>query len=153
MIVDWDLEAVPLEVRTIAGVRINKSYYGSEDQVRLNLYSAVGQRIMRIGSIWLWFSATPTRYYLGLCTKASATWNYFPVTPPSATDKVCRFTLTKTAGIRLVIQCNDVEVLNILMSDKTCNDRRWRKYWGTEKVTKIEFNSFDNVSVYYRPGK
>ena len=138
MRVQWDLEAVPLEVRT-------NSVLGSGYKVQVTFYSAKGQYA---GAVRLNFGST-LQYDLPACES----WTNFPVTPPdSRTDKVWRITLTRTAGVRLVIHCNGVEVLNKLLSDTTCSYSKWSKYWNKD-VTKIEFPFYDTASNYYRPGK
>ena len=118
---------------------------GSGDGVKLFLFSP---EIDSAGKIQLQFSSTLV-YYLDGC---NLSYTKLPVTPPSATVRYWRFTLTKTAGIRLMIHCNDVEVLNILMSDKTCSNSKWTTYWNRD-VTQIKFVSHDTASDYYRPGK
>ena len=71
----------------------------------------------------------------------------FPTVLPAAKDKVWRITLTRTSGIRLVIHCNEVEVLNILMSNSTCD---WSRH-----IERIRFSPYDTASDYYRvrPGE
>ena len=127
-----DLESTPLEVRT-------NSVLGSGDNVVVYLYSAEGEVA---GRVQLRFTST-LQYKLNWCTES---WTNLPVTPPSATDNFWRFTLTRTAGIRLVIHCNDVEVLNTLFPQATCSESGWRN------VTEINFSSGDTASDYYRAG-
>ena len=134
--IEWDLESTPLEIRT-------NSVLGSNDVVDVVLYSAEGEYA---GTVALYFTST-LQYLLGWC---STSWTNLPVTPPSATDKVWRITLTRTAGVRLVIHCNDVEVLNTLLSEATCRSG-WSTYWNYRDVTKIKFDSSDTASDYYRP--
>ena len=132
---EWNLESTPLEIRT-------NSVLGSDDRVDVYFYSAEGESA---GGVLLRFTST-LQYYLAWCTY----WTNLPVTPPSATDKVWRITLTRTAGIRLVIHCNDVEVLNTLLSEATCSRSGWSTYWNRD-VTKIKFCFPDTASDYYRP--
>ena len=74
---------------------------------------------------------------------------YFTVSPPSGTDlEVWRITLTRSAGIRLVVHCNNKEVLNTLISDKTCTLGDWSTYWS-KNVTMIKFATWDD-SDYFR---
>ena len=136
VIIAWDLESTPLEFRT-------NSVLGSVDQVIIYFYSAGGNIA---GEVALRFTST-LQYSLNWC---STSWTILPVTPPSATDKVWRFTLTKTAGVRVVIHCNDVEVLNTLISQATCSDSGWSTVWSRD-VAKIMFRSDDTASDYYRP--
>ena len=133
--IEWDLESTPLGIRT-------NSVLGSNDRVDVYFYSAEGELA---GRVILRFAST-LQYWLDWC---STSWTNLPVTPPSATDKVWRITLTRTAGVRLVIHCNDVEVLNTLLSEATCRSG-WSTYWNRD-VTKIRFYSPDTASDYYRP--
>ncbi|XP_063676896.1 uncharacterized protein LOC134813141 [Bolinopsis microptera] len=136
--IEWDLESTPLEIKT-------NCVLGSDDIVVVHLNSAGGEYT---GVVYLWFTSTP-RYLLNWCTA----WTNLPVEPPSPTDKVWRITLTRTAGVRLVIHCNEVEVINILFSGTTCIDNSWSTFWSRD-VAKISFHSSDTASDYYgtQPG-
>ena len=137
--IEWDLESTPLEVRT-------NSVLGSSDQVSVSFHSAGGES-EGSGRVRLYFTST-LQYWLSWC---STSYTNLPVTPPSATDEVWRITLTRTAGVRLVIHCNEVEVLNTLLSQATCSDSRWSTIWNRD-VIKIRFDSGDRASDYYRAG-
>ena len=130
---EWDLESTPLEIRT-------NSMLGSNDRVRVIFYSAEGEHA---GQVSLFFRST-LQYDLNWC---SSSYYNLPVAPPSATDKVWRITLTRTAGVRLVIYCNDVEVLNTLLSQE-CRVSFWSTVWNRD-VKKISF-IYDTASDYYR---
>ena len=132
VLIEWDLESTPLEVRT-------NSVLGSGDEVDVRWGNF-------LAGIKLNFAST-LQYQLHWC---SSSWTNFPVTEPSANDKVWRITLTRTAGIRLVIHCNDVEVLNTLFSEATCSYSGWSKAWSRD-VAKIKFPSDDTASDYYGP--
>ncbi|XP_063688243.1 uncharacterized protein LOC134821431 [Bolinopsis microptera] len=132
--IEWDSESTPLEIKT-------NSVLGSNDQVYVFFYSAEGQLS---GGVVLRFGFTP-QYWLPYC---SSTFTNFPVKPPSTADKVWRITLTRTAGVRLVIHCNEVGVFNKLISQSTCPIPYWSTYW-TGYVTKIQFHSSDTASDYY----
>ncbi|XP_063692853.1 uncharacterized protein LOC134824807 [Bolinopsis microptera] len=131
--IEWDFESTPLEIKT-------NSVLGRDDRVSVWFFSAEGEDA---GGVQLWFTSTP-QHFLGYCSQSLTN---FPVKPPSTADKVWRFTLTRTAGVRLVIHCNEVEVLNKLLSQSTCTDSRWSTYWNRD-VTKIEFSG-DTASDYY----
>ena len=51
-----------------------------------------------------------------------------------------------------MVHCNEVEVLNTLISDSTCDNSylNWSTNWSRE-VAKIEFPSDDRASDYYQP--
>ena len=140
VLIEWDLESTPLMVRT-------NSMLGSDDGVWVDLFSAGGESAGRVN---LRFTVTHLlKYYLHWCT---STWNNLPVTAPSANEKVWRITLTRTAGVRLVIiHCNDVEVLNTLLSQATCGSNERNTYWSRD-VTKIKFGIHDTASDYYKAG-
>ncbi|XP_063688735.1 uncharacterized protein LOC134821851 [Bolinopsis microptera] len=134
VVIEWDLESTPLEIKS-------NSELGSNDNVLyVTFYSAWG---MFAGGLWLDL-ASPL-YSLQFCTS----FKKFAVNPPSTADKVWRITLTRTAGVRVVVHCNEVEVLNILLSDQSCTETKWSKYWN-RLVTKIKFRKADSASDYYR---
>ena len=98
------------------------------------------------------FSFTsPPKYQL---TKCNTSWTNFSVDLPHETDKIWTIALSRTTGKRqLIIHCNDTEVVNVVVSDKTCNESDWVTTWGID-VTEIQFLSgLDTASDYYRPGK
>ena len=103
------------------------------------------------GGVVISFFSYP-QYWIESC---SSDYTNFPSNLPAAVDKVWRISLNKTSGIGLQIHCNDVEVLNTLLSDDTCSYSNWRKYWSRD-VEKIAFPEWDTASDYYRrfkPGK
>ena len=133
--IDFNLEEHSLAIKS-------DSTMGSNDIVDVEFYTSQGDEV---GALALYFSSTPV-YYIWPC---SSDWTNFPTNLPPGKDKVWRVTSTRTSGIRLVIHCNEVEVLNILMSDSTCSDSDWSTYWSRE-VAKIEFSSYDTASDYYQ---
>ena len=135
--IKWDLESTPLEFRT-------NNALGSDGMVGVYFYSAEGENV---GGLQIDLHS-PLQYHLDWC---SETMTNLPVNPPSPSDQVWRITLTRTAGIRVVIHCNDVEVINILMSDSTCHKySKWSRHWN-RNVTKIRFRSTETPADYYRP--
>ena len=131
-----DLETKHLEIKT-------NSELGSRDTVEVDFYNSQGDEA---GRVRIYFSFPP-QYYLSRC---SLSYTNFPSTLPTAVDKVWRISLTKTSGITLQIHCNNVEVVNLPMSNETCAKSYWRKYWSGD-VEKIRFSSSDTASDYYRP--
>ena len=131
---EWDLESTPLEIKT-------DSVLGSTDKVAVVLLSGNAYT----GVIYLFFTS-PQQYHLSWCTVG----NYnLHVNPPSDNEKIWRISLTRTAGVRLVIHCNEVEVLDKLLSS-SCKSG-WDTFWNRD-VTKIKFESGDTASDYYRIG-
>ena len=102
------------------------------------------------GGVSLFFSSPP-QYRLNYCMTS---YNNFPTDLPSETDKVWTITKSKVSEeIRVIIHCNDKEVLNVVLSDTTCSDSSWRDFWSRD-VEKIRFHSsYDTASDYYRAGK
>ena len=133
-----DLETIPLEIKT-------DSTIGSGDKVYVYFYTSGRDYVGHVG---ISFSSTP-QYDIGNCR----TWTFFQVSLPTEVEKVWRITLNRNSGIRLLIHCNNVEVLNFLMSDSTCSDSSWSTHWS-RTVGKIWFhNDYDTASDYYRAGQ
>ena len=96
------------------------------------------------------YFTSPPRYNLLDC---STSRTKFPTALPTETDKIWTMTLSRISGIRLIIHCNNKEVLNVVLSDTTCGESDWSEKWSRD-VEKIKFDStFDTASDYYRPGK
>ena len=101
-----------------------------------------------VGGIELPFTSTPM-YKIWLCSIRTE----FSKNLPPDTDKIWTLSLSKTTSVRLVIHCNDVEVLNVVLSDTICSDdATWTSYW-TRDVGTIEFATLNTAADYYRPGK
>jgi len=137
--ITFNLEEYSLNIKT-------DSTLGSDDRVRVLFYYT--SKADFAGGLDLRFFSTPV-YKIQYC---SSDYTNFPTNLPSDNDKVWRVTLTRTSGIRLVVHCNEVEMINILMSDSTCDVgfSVWSTYWRVE-VAKIRFNSYDTASDYYQP--
>ena len=135
VLIDFNLEQYSLVIKT-------DSTLGSRNKVDVEFYTSQGNWA---GDLYLDFNSTP-QYFIWPCN-----WYYanFPTNLPYDNDKVWRITLTRTSGIRLVVHCNEVEVINYLISDSTCGDNDWSTYWSRE-VAKIKFYSGDTASDYYQ---
>jgi hypothetical protein len=134
--IDYDLETTPLEIKT-------DSKIGSGNEVRARFYASPGD----LGGGFNIRFTSPLQYYLSYC---STSWTNFPANPPNATDKTWRVTLIRSSGITVVIHCNEVEVLNFLLSNSTCSYSKWSAYWS-RTVTKIRFPLSDTASDFYTP--
>ena len=102
------------------------------------------------GGVELQFTSPP-QYQLVWCTTTAD----FPTELPSETDKIWTIALAKeSGGTRVVIICNNKEVVNMVLSDATCTgENDWRKNWD-RGVERIVFSSCcDTASDYYRLGK
>ena len=97
------------------------------------------------GGVILHFTSPP-QYRLYECTTSRTD---FPTALPTGEEKVWTISLTKTSGIRLVIHCNEVEVLNVLLSAATCTESGWENVWDSD-VTQIRFGEDDTASDYQR---
>ena len=133
-----DLETKPLEIKT-------DSTIGSGDRVYVEFYTSGRDDV---GYVVILFSSTP-QYYIHPCMYDGTN---FAVSLPTEVEKVWRITLNRNSGIRLLIHCNNVEVVNFLMSDSTCNFW-WSTYWS-RTVEKIWFSpNEDTASDYFRAGQ
>ena len=135
--IDFNLEEYSLNLKT-------DSTLGSDDRVDVTFYTSQGDIA---GGFHLIFYSTPQYFIKGYCSYSNTN---FPTTLPPDNDKVWRVTLIRTSGIRLVIHCNEEEVLNTLISGSTCDYSEWSKYWSRE-VAKIMFYSGDTASDFYQP--
>ena len=132
---DFNLEKYSLNIKT-------NSTLGSNDKVKMGFYSSQRDSV---GGITLLFHSTQYRIWNCYSNYANYITNL-----PAADEKVWRVTLTRISGIRLVLHCNEVEVVNTLMSNSTCHHSWWNTPWSRE-VAKIWFTSSDTASDYYQP--
>ena len=114
VLIDFNLEEYSLEIKT-------NNALGSNDVVGVFLHTSQEDHV---GVLFLQFTSTPV-YNIGACSSNSAN---IPTNLPYAKDKVWRITLTRTSGIRLVVHCNEEEVLNTMISDSTCGKSDWNTY-------------------------
>ena len=104
------------------------------------------------GSVLIKFD-TVIEYQIGWCSKF---YIPFPVTLPTRTQKTWIFTYNY-ADKNLVFYCNGVQVLNVVLSDSTCNRYyKWSNFWNN-KPTQIKFYSklddvSDSYSIYSKKG-
>ena len=146
--IDFDLENTPLEIKT-------DSVTGSSDKVIVYFYGEdhfndSGYSLTYAGGVKIIFEST-LKYSLVDCSLY--TDHIFPITPTTDVNKVWRITLTKTNSgtttTRLVIHCNDKEVLNLVLSNTVCSSDQLA-IWNRD-VTKIEFPFNSNpASDFYR---
>ena len=100
-----------------------------------------------VGYVSLKFDSSP-QYAISFCM---STYSPFLTTLPS--DVIKTWKITKFAGPspRITVHCNEVEVLDFIISDQTCTDSSWSDQWSKE-VELIQFEHFyDTASDYYRP--
>ena len=133
--IDADLESSPLEIKT-------DSFLGSYEKVWVNFYTSEGEYAG--GVIFLFLSTL--QYWIRGCSNSRTD---FPAALMTDTIKVWRISLTRTSGIRLVIHCNNEEVLNFVLSDSTCSyGSEWSDTWNKD-IKQIRFEEGDTASDYY----
>ena len=136
-----DLETTPLEIKT-------NSTIGSGDLVYVDFYTSGGDEV---GGVRISFTSTPV-YFIRYCMSS---YTSFPGNLPTDVEKVWRITLNRNSGIRLLIHCNNVEVLNFFMSYYSCYywSESYSDYWS-RNVGKIQFHYYyDTASDHYRAGQ
>ena len=138
--IDYDLETSPLQIRT-------NSLVGSNEELYIGFF-ALGftDDENPTGGVQLFFTSPP-QYRLDYCSSSNAD---FPTDLPIDTDKIWTIFLSKF--YKLNINCNDKEVLNVVLSDTICDRSDWNIHWYKD-VEKIKFSKSDTASDYYRPGK
>ena len=108
------------------------------------------------GAVTIYFT-TEIVYMIGGCSKY---FTPFSETLPIETEKTWTITYNYMDK-RVVLHCNEVQVLNVLLSDIVCayislDQSKWRNYWEN-KPTQIKFLSYDTASDTYcmssNPGK
>ena len=137
----FDLETTPLEI-------MEGSEGGSGEEVVLVMFFFDSQGD-DAGGIYLHPATFPPQYRIYHCRK---NYTNFQTDPPISKDRIWRITKLRTSeGTRLHIHCNDVEVLDLLLSDRNCEtNKNWNEIWSRE-VKMIDFNSQDTASHYFRP--
>ena len=131
--IEYNLETTPLYIKT-------DSALGSDEKIRLYFYT---DEKVRAGGLNVYFNSL--QYWVHACIS----YTNFTTSLPTENDKVWKITLSRVSGIRLVIHCNDVEVLNMVLSDSTCLTYNfWNTYWS-RKMKKIYFEGDDTASKFY----
>ena len=135
----------PLQIKT-------DSADGSMHQMDMTLYDGSEYDA---GGIFITFSYPPS-YRLKSCMESSAE---FSSTLPADANKVWTITLDETEEDerRVVINCNNKEVLNVILSDTTCSSSKWKTEW-TKSVMYILFEPGGDIDPptaadFYRQGK
>ena len=132
--IKYDLESFPLHIKT-------DSVAGSNENVTVQ-FSNVERELA--GAIRIYFAST-IQYRVYPCTNKLYD---FPSSLPSVVEKTWSIALKKTSDIRVLVQCNGVDVVNKLISDSKCGLPNWSKYWSRD-VKKISFLASDTASDLY----
>ena len=136
--INYDLEKSPLQIKTDSEV-------GSNNTVSVSFRGSGSYA----GGVSLYFSYPP-QYELLKCNSQSNLLTDLP----AEKKKVWTITRSSESGKeRIVIHCNDKEVVNVVMSDTTCSESGWSTYWSKD-VEKIFFSPlYNTASDFYRAGK
>ena len=134
--IDYDLENWPLEIKT-------NSSLGSNDEVQIRFFSGQNKEV---GRFKLAFSSN-IRYIIGMCRR-SHEWNDLKTEIPSELDKEWRITLERYDRPRIVLHCNEVEVLKYVIRSGTCSVKSWDTYWN-RKAKKIHFTTSDTATNFH----
>ena len=136
--IEFDLERTPLQIKTIQGgdvigVFLYDESDGSAGRIYLRDLASPSS------------SHSPPEYQIYDCVRRN-----FPdeVVLPIDSDHV--WTITKTyPGPRITVQCNEVTVVDVTMSNEVCDRSYWEPTWSKD-VAKIKF-SLNSDTTYYRP--
>ena len=138
--IPWDPNSKDIVIRTDSETGGSVSEEGSYAVVRVVFYD---DNKKDAGRVVIKFTS-PIQYRIGDCTSD----NTIPVSPPTDTDKTWRISYNPTEKT-VLIYCNEVEVLNLVISDSVCTNRdNWRDNWE-RNPTKIKFLLTDTASDQY----
>ena len=134
VMIPWNPDSETINITT-------NSTAGSNEKVNVYFYDRDGSGA---GSVFFGFY-TQSKYWLNGC---KGSWIPFPNTLPTETNKTWTIAYNYTE-MRVVYYCNEVQVLNVVISDSVCKtDINWRNSWG-RKPTQIKFHSGDTASDSY----
>ena len=99
------------------------------------------------GGIILYFTSPP-QYQLNSCSTSKTN---FSGDLPIEADKIWTLALQRNSdNTRLVVNCNEEEILNVVLSETSCDHNDWSIRWSRD-VEKIKFkSSIDTASDFYR---
>ena len=140
--VNIDMENSPLQIKT-------NSEIGSGAELAVSMMDSMGQPAGDVNIYW----TSPPQYAINQCIAKTD----FPTDLPSENEKVWTFSRTSFDSLlnerRIVINCNDKEVLNIVLDDTTCGDEEWRHSEWEREGRMIRVLTSDSASDFYRKGK
>ena len=96
----------------------------------------------------------PLKYYFIGCLYSYVEFSE-DLLPPE-TEKVWTISLSRFSGVRrIVIHCNEMEILNFVVSQSTCAMSVWEEQWALRDVKKIQFGYIysSTATDYYRAGE
>lgn len=135
--IPWDPDSQDIMIRT------DSALGGGNPLIRvdfLNYANTLGGRVM------VEFTPTPSYEIGGNCIGNKQ----FPVSLPTEINKIWRISFSHE-DLRMRIVCNDVEVVNVVLSDSFCDDLAdksvWRSNWETEKSKPAKFKFAVNYNT------
>ena len=129
----WDPNSDDITIST-------DSLVGSDDEMKVVF---INDNNEWAGGVVIKFSS-PIEYHIGWCREYTS----LPVSPPTNADKRWRIRYNP-AEKRVLCYCNEVEVLNLVLSDSVCNKHsEWRIYYE-RNPTQAKFLSDDTASDQY----
>jgi len=136
--VNFDLESKPLIVKT------NKAL-GAGGVINLYFWKNEGSYDALAGGLSIKLEKIPV-YWISYCSEE---YRDLLNTIPDVTERVWKIALTRSAGTRIVVHCNDVLVVDVVLSDSTCEDDTYKKYYSVVGIDRVEFDEHDTASVSY----
>jgi hypothetical protein len=134
---------IPVELETsYLHVKTN-SEVESEDETAIYYYDKEGGDA---GGIKIWFIYALLGYNLKNCQSSPTPFTH---TVPTTVNKVWTF---EKRGYRTRMFCNRVLVLEITVSDTTCDHIYWETYWGREVGGILFHREYDTASDMYMIG-
>ena len=103
---------------------------GSGDLLGIVFYSPQQEYA---GQIDISFSAPP-RYYLHQCLSSPDPAD-LQINFPNERDKILKIARIRDQeenSVRLQVTCNDEEILDVMFSNDTCEDKSWSTVWNRE---------------------
>ena len=146
--VEFDLENSPLQIKTNTEV-------GTSGSLKVNFftlsYSYAGSGFG--------LKLKPLQYSFIGCLDSYVEFSEDLL--PSETEKVWTIFLSRVSGVRrIVIHCNEMEIINFVVSESTCAMADWESKWVTRDVKRIQLIGYSYSSSstateadYFRAGE
>ncbi|XP_063691572.1 uncharacterized protein LOC134823905 [Bolinopsis microptera] len=87
----------------------------------------------------------PDDYLIKNCKNKNS---LFPENMPTEAEKLWSILATTGANPSFKVQVNGVEVINLLLTDDTCDYPNWRNFW-TQEIELLRFNSWQSAFLGY----
>ena len=92
-----------------------------------------------------------TNYVIRHCMPTSNRFSRFGIDVPRGDEKVWRVEFGRFPENRLSLYCNDLKLVEFLMSDSNCRSDKWKVKWGALEVKRVRFDEkLDTASKYFR---